>query len=177
MNYFSFISEVKSEALFTCEPCFYQNLDKPATHYCFPCDEKYCEECTTRHKAHRRTIEHKVINLSLLNPTKTYDACTYNGEDQIAGFKCEDCDEHLCQSCKRYHQSQKQTRSHQLNPISRHSYCEGCNALGTQVMATSFCLDCDEPELICQSCVKHHLSMKQSRNHNISDDLFAYSIK
>ncbi|CAC5425890.1 unnamed protein product [Mytilus coruscus] len=102
----------------SCEPCFHQNLYKPATHYCFTCDEKYCEECTKRHKAHRRTNDHEVINLILLNPTKTCDACTYNGEDQIAGFNCVDCDEHLCESCKNYHQSQKQTRSHQINPIS-----------------------------------------------------------
>ncbi|CAG2243041.1 unnamed protein product [Mytilus edulis] len=53
-----------------CEPCFYQNLDKPATHYCFTCDERYCEKCTKRHKTHRRTEDHNVIDLSLLNPKK-----------------------------------------------------------------------------------------------------------
>ncbi|OPL33062.1 hypothetical protein AM593_02322, partial [Mytilus galloprovincialis] len=87
------------------------------------------------------------------------------------------CDEHLCESCKKYHKSQKQTRSHQINPTSSRLYCENCNALGNQVMATSFCIDCEDCELICQSCVKHHLSMKQSRNHNISDDLLAFAIK
>lgn len=161
----------------SCEPCFHQNLDKPATHYCFTCDEKYCEGCTTRHKAHRRTNDHDIILLSLLNPSKTCDSCSYIGEDQIAEFKCTDCDEHLCESCKKYHKSQKQTRSHQINPTSSRLYCENCNALGNQVMATSFCIDCEDCELICQSCVKHHLSMKQSRNHNISDDLLAFAIK
>ncbi|XP_071169828.1 uncharacterized protein [Mytilus edulis] len=169
-------SDVVTEHL-SCEPCFHQNLDKPATHYCFTCDEKYCEECTTRHKAHRRTNDHDIIVLSLLNPAKTCDSCTFIGEDQIAEFKCEDCDEHLCESCKKYHQSQKQTRSHQINPTSGRPFCEGCSALGNQVMATSFCKDCDEPELICRSCVKHHLSMKQSRNHTISDDLLAFAIQ
>ncbi|VDI64633.1 Hypothetical predicted protein [Mytilus galloprovincialis] len=105
------------------------------------------------------------------------DACKYSGEDLKAGYKCVDCAEHLCEDCMKYHRSQKQTRSHKIHPIPSQPLCESCYAMGDQVVATSFCLDCDEPELICQSCVKHHLSMKQSRTHKISEDLFAYTIR
>lgn len=152
-------------------------MNIPATSYCINCDEKYCENCTKRHKAQRRTNDHDVVDLSILNSTKMCDICIYSDEKNTAGFLCMECSEQLCESCMKYHQSQKQTKNHQITPISNQSYCESCIAIGDQVTATSFCLDCDEPELICQPCVKHHLSMKQSRNHYISDDLFAYAIK
>ena len=71
----------------------------------------------------------------------------------------------------KYHRAQKQNRSHQFNPISEKLLCESCQAIEETNSATSFCLDCEEPELFCQSCAKRHLLMKYTKHHHISDNL------
>ncbi|CAG2227309.1 unnamed protein product [Mytilus edulis] len=83
------VTDASSNATFTdclpCEPCLNQDMKRPATSYCINCDEKYCENCTKRHKAQRRTNDHDVVDLSILNSTKMCDICIYSDEKILHG--------------------------------------------------------------------------------------------
>jgi hypothetical protein len=45
------------------------------------------------------------------------------------------------------------------------------SARGSDIIAIFYCLNCEEPEVFCESCAEQHTSMKKSRSHKMSTDL------
>ena len=128
------------------------------------------------HKVHKQTRDHNLIDLNLsLVPKEMCEPCKYENKERAATYICKECEEYFCDSCIKYHRAQKQNRSHQINSISEKLLCESCQAIGEINSATSCCLDCEEPELFCQSCAKRHLSVKNTKHHHISDNLHEFA--
>lgn len=46
--------------------------------------------------------------------------------------------------------------------------CNPCFSENLQVQATHFCKTCDEPELLCELCAKHHTKQKLFKDHELS---------
>lgn len=55
--------------------------------------------------------------------------------------------------------------------------CEPCFAEDLQVQATQFCKTCDDPEPLCETCAKHHLRQKISRNHELCGNIREFRFK
>lgn len=45
--------------------------------------------------------------------------------------------------------------------------CEPCSTDNVQIEATRFCKTCDDPEPVCETCAKHHLRQKLSKDHEM----------
>lgn len=55
--------------------------------------------------------------------------------------------------------------------IEKRSLCEPCFSENQHVQATHFCKTCDEPELLCDTCAKHHTKQKPFKDHKLSKDI------
>lgn len=49
--------------------------------------------------------------------------------------------------------------------------CEPCSSENLQVQATHFCKTCEDPELLCDTCAKHHAKQKAYKHHEFSNDI------
>lgn len=49
--------------------------------------------------------------------------------------------------------------------------CEPCSSENNRVQATHFCKTCADPELLCESCAKHHTKQKSFKDHELSNDI------
>lgn len=163
--------------MMTCEPCQNQGIKVEASHFCYHCDEKYCDECCYRHKAHSRTKMHEIFYLGTFEPVKHKCAsCAYSEDDKAAFFHCTDCNDYLCLNCQKYHKYQKQTREHHVSQICNFLTCYSCLSIGQQISAKTYCKDCED-ELLCEPCSKRHLSSKTSKGHKLSKDMSKYKLR
>lgn len=143
-----------------------------ATKYCNECEEKYCESCTLSHMAQKQTKKHKIVDITEeIIDKKLCEPCDSKNKSINATYVCDDCDENLCEECKKFHMFQQQNKSHKIRSLVQQLFCETCSAQGSDIIAVSYCLDCKEPELYCESCAEQHTSMKMSRSHKMSTDL------
>ena len=55
--------------------------------------------------------------------------------------------------------------------------CEQCLLDDTKTEATRFCRSCQDPEPMCEICAKQHIRQKDSRDHEICQDLQMMSKK
>lgn len=49
--------------------------------------------------------------------------------------------------------------------------CEPCITENQLIQATHFCRTCNDPELLCESCAKHHTKQKPFKGHQLSKDI------
>lgn len=54
------------------------------------------------------------------------------------------------------------------NGIDERMLCEPCFSENQQVEAAHFCKTCDDPELLCETCAKHHTKQKPFKDHELS---------
>lgn len=125
-----------------------------------------------KHAKSRQTKDHKVVDIS--NESPKCKPCMINNVVINASHFCDNCDNNLCDECSNTHKSHKLTRNHKLIPIpSVVPQCEICESAG----ASSFCENCEDPELLCELCAEDHKSMKQNRNHTFSYDMTKFHSK
>lgn len=55
--------------------------------------------------------------------------------------------------------------------------CEQCLLDDTKTEATRFCKSCKDPEPMCETCAKLHIRQKNSRDHELCQDLQKMSKK
>ena len=55
--------------------------------------------------------------------------------------------------------------------------CEQCLLDDTKTEATRFCQSCIDPEPMCETCAKLHIRQKNSRDHELCQDLQKMSKK
>ncbi|XP_062611155.1 uncharacterized protein LOC134273000 [Saccostrea cucullata] len=176
-----------------CIPCKYENESNNATSFCQTCNEPepMCSTCATQHTRERKTRNHKLCSdLEKLLRSKRIENdplcenCAFNDITSTAIGFCLNCDEPepLCKNCITMHLKQKIFRNHQicyeLEKIktdlvkgAKVLYCEPCSFEKENHIATHFCLDCDEPEPLCQECATHHLKQRNGRGHKLCDDI------
>ena len=49
--------------------------------------------------------------------------------------------------------------------------CSPCQRETLEVGATKHCRTCKDPEPFCDVCAQHHTRLKETKEHEISDDL------
>ncbi|XP_071121936.1 uncharacterized protein [Mytilus edulis] len=153
-----------------CEPCNHRGMEVSASHYCQDCDERYCENCMQKHAKSRQSKKHDVVDIS--QEIENCKPCLLIKVITHASHFCKDCAENLCNECTNTHTSQKLTRNHKIIPFQYvDRKCEICES----AVATSFCKDCDDPDLLCELCAEDHTSMKQNRGHKVSSDMTAFN--
>lgn len=173
LKYTAWITLIAENPDLKCEPCQYRKVEVSATKYCKECNERYCDSCTFCHTTQKQTKNHTIadiIEAVCIKGTKC-EPCACKQKYTNAFFICEDCDEHLCLECKEFHRSQKRNNKHVIKPSITQIYCTTCSAGGHEALATSYCIDCEDPEPFCVTCANQHTAMKISRNHKLSSEL------
>ncbi|CAC5383637.1 unnamed protein product [Mytilus coruscus] len=154
----------------TCEPCTFNNRTRKAAHYCKDCEEMYCFECMSKHTTQKNSSTHEVVQLKdVLKTLKICEPCNFNGNEVNATHKCEDCEEYLCEDCKKNHLSSKKQRQHKIVPMASSFLCINCQGPGIVVKATYFCKNCEN--LLCEVCTEDHKAMKMTRDHVLTTEL------
>ncbi|CAC5357655.1 unnamed protein product [Mytilus coruscus] len=111
-------------------------------------------------------------------PTINYcEPCYENHHTVDPENMCEECEEYLCESCTNVHCSQKHNKGHTIKPVPRPISCDPCSTNDKHKIATAFCLDCEEPEPLCDDCADQHKLMKKTKNHKMSMDKFTLNLK
>ncbi|XP_048768023.1 uncharacterized protein LOC125674784 isoform X2 [Ostrea edulis] len=119
-----------------------------------------------------------VTMLSLFEKQKIMcTICSAIGDNAEAMMVCKesDCNEKLCEACTKRHKKQKATAGHNViklkddTPDANEFFCELCQ--DETVHGFGYCIDCTEPEVMCEKCCKRHIVSRKFRNHNISEDL------
>ncbi|XP_052233570.1 uncharacterized protein LOC127846397 isoform X2 [Dreissena polymorpha] len=185
----SAIASISEQQKLFCEPCKAQDTRSPAVFFCKQCDnELLCEPCGKYHTFQKSTKKHilqDVSNYGETEPDYTTDTkllfcdpCKAQEKDSIASFLCIECDNELfCKPCGKFHSSQKFTRGHHLQDISKcltntnatekkQILCEPCQAQERTNPAFFFCKDCGN-EYLCETCGKNHNSQKATRLHTL----------
>lgn len=49
--------------------------------------------------------------------------------------------------------------------------CTLCSTVDEHVEATHFCKTCEDPDLLCGTCAKHHQNQTLSKNHEMCADI------
>lgn len=126
-----------------------------------------------KHKISKNNSNHKIGDIPKgAQFTATCDTCGYNDIITTASHFCQNCDEHLCKDCMNIHRLQKMSRDHKIELITEKIVsCAICCAIGEKLPATSYCLNCKNPELLCASCALEHTTMKRTKNHELSKDI------
>lgn len=52
--------------------------------------------------------------------------------------------------------------------IEERTLCEPCFSENMLVQAAQFCKTCDDPELLCDTCAKHHIKQKAYKHHELT---------
>lgn len=161
-----------------CEPCLSKNKKEHAIHYCQDCEEYYCKRCFASHCTQKSFKNHDVLTIEDVLPSVDHcEPCYGKQHNVIPVNRCKKCEEYLCEKCTKVHLSQKQNKGHTIKPLPRPVSCEPCSSTDTNKVATAFCVDCKDPEPMCDECVEQHKLMKKTRNHNISQDKFTLNLK
>ncbi|XP_076084706.1 uncharacterized protein LOC143055447 [Mytilus galloprovincialis] len=170
--------EQESDTMQQCEPCLGKNKNEYAKYYCTDCVEYYCEHCVAGHRAQKSFKNHNVLTIQDILPVIDHcEPCFEKKKNVHPVNRCEDCNEYLCESCTTVHCSQRQNKGHAINALPRSLLCDPCAANNTNTTATAFCLDCEDPEPLCDDCVIQHKLMKKTKNHKINKDKFTLFLK
>jgi hypothetical protein len=120
----------------------------------------------------KRTKTHKLVDITKeIIDEKLCEPCDSKNKSINATYVCDDCDENLCEACKKFHMLEKRNKNHKMRSLVQQLFCETCSAQGSDIVAVFYCLDCEEPAPYCESCAEQHTSMKKSRSHKMSTDL------
>ena len=112
-----------------CEPCQHRNITVTATKYCNVCEEKYCESCTLSHMAKKLTKMHKIVDITKdFIDKKLCEPCDSKNKGINATYICDDCDENLCEACKKFHMLLKRNKNHKIRSLVQQLFCETCSA-------------------------------------------------
>eukprot|EP00105_Crassostrea_gigas_P040346 XP_019924494.1 PREDICTED: major surface trophozoite antigen 11-like [Crassostrea gigas] len=159
-----------------------------------------CETCAKHHLKQKLSKDHKMsADIEELRKMKQKACvnvskeifCEHCFTDDIqveATHFCKTCDDPdpLCETCAKHHLKQKLTKDHEMcrdieefrkmkqkacDNVSKRLLCEPCSTDNVQVEATHFCKTCDDPDPLCETCAKHHLKQKLSKDHKISADI------
>ncbi|VDI01173.1 Hypothetical predicted protein [Mytilus galloprovincialis] len=170
--------ERAKESLPLCEPCSLTNKNEHSKYYCTYCEEYYCGRCFASHSSQKSSKAHDVLTIEdVLPATHHCEPCYENQHNVNPVNRCEDCEEYLCESCTMVHLSQKQNKGHTIKPLPRPVSCYPCSANDTNKIATAFCLDCEDPEPLCDDCADQHKLMKKTKNHKMSKNKFTLNLK
>ncbi|KAK3087739.1 hypothetical protein FSP39_010009 [Pinctada imbricata] len=103
--------------------------------------------------------------------------CEELGKDEEATCVCRDCDDYLCDNCRKQHSVIKATKNHDVKDINKKQgdlgqvqedgvyFCQLCLAVGKDQTATRYCRDCEM--YICESCHRQHSSIGATKNHDV----------
>ncbi|XP_076084709.1 uncharacterized protein LOC143055449 isoform X3 [Mytilus galloprovincialis] len=170
--------ERAKESLPLCEPCSLTNKNEHSKYYCTYCEEYYCGRCFASHSSQKSSKAHDVLTIEdVLPATHHCEPCYENQHNVNPVNRCEDCDEYLCESCTMVHLSQKQNKGHTIKPLPRPVSCYPCSANDTNKIATAFCLNCEDPEPLCDDCADQHKLMKKTKNHKMNKNKFTLNLK
>uniref|UniRef100_A0A8W8JDE2 B box-type domain-containing protein n=1 Tax=Magallana gigas TaxID=29159 RepID=A0A8W8JDE2_MAGGI len=185
-------SKKKIDETELCEPCSSESLSIQATHFCQTCDdpELLCEFCAKHHTKQKPFKDHKLSNdigdfrksAKWLCKSMLCEPCFTENQLIQATHFCRTCydPELLCEFCAKHHTKQKPFKDHKLSndigdflksekKIDERKLCEHCFSENKHVQATHFCRTCDDPELLCETCAKHHTKQKQFKDHELSN--------
>ena len=101
--------------------------------------------------------------------TKLCDCCDDNF---VVAYYCEDCKDHICESCFQAHKQVKLTRNHTIVVVEvissdvNESYIKICNACEDDSLASYYCEQCSEN--LCEKCFDAHKIVKLTHNHNLT---------
>lgn len=95
------------------------------------------------------------------------DPCQTEGEMHEAKYRCKNCDEKLCSSCRDDHRKFQKLRDHEIQQLSSNPpICTPCRSTDIVKEAGFFCGNCDEH--LCNACKDDHKKFKKLREHPIS---------
>ena len=163
------VDQMKPADVKPCEPCLENGVTVAAIKCCKICEEAMCEKCVNAHRSQKATKGHELIEICDLTtgskPDRICEPCKENGKDLPASTVCAECEEFLCTSCTKIHQTQKATKNHKLMDIADIpvTLCEPCTEKGETVPADQKCIECEE--VMCGSCTAQHKSQKATKNH------------
>jgi flagellar biosynthesis component FlhA len=73
--------------------------------------------CCSAH-VQKRTKTHKLVDITKeIIDKKLCEPCNSKNKSINATYICDDCDENLCEACKKFHMLQKQNKSHKLRNL------------------------------------------------------------
>ena len=168
-----------------CTPCQFVGDDNEAMSFCLTCTEPepMCNECAAQHIRERKTRGHelcsdieKMLKPSILNNIHC-ENCKVNRNERSAVAFCLVCEhpEPLCDECAKIHVKQKQFRQHEISyniqQLTKYIPCEPCSYESNENSATQFCLDCEEPEPMCNTCASQHLKQRSGRGHTLCENI------
>ncbi|XP_056014684.1 uncharacterized protein LOC125674781 isoform X2 [Ostrea edulis] len=166
-----------------CTPCTFNQDDNEAVCFCLTCKEPepMCDKCRAQHLREKKTRGHKICHdLEKIPKPETSskvmcENCTYRGTKRVATGVCLTCREPkaMCDDCIKLHLKRKKCRNHKINRYVQRKIvlCEPCRYENITNHATQFCLDCEDPEPMCQNCANQHLKQRSGRGHSLSADI------
>ena len=101
--------------------------------------------------------------------TKLCDCCDDNF---VVAYYCEECKDHLCESCYQAHKQVKLTRNHTILVVEvitadvNESNLKICNACEDDSLASYYCEQCSDN--LCEKCFDAHKKVRLTRNHNLT---------
>ncbi|XP_045194845.2 uncharacterized protein LOC123550481 [Mercenaria mercenaria] len=88
-----------------CEPCSREEIEVPASRYCYECSEKICEDCVKLHKKIKSLSNHKLCNLgdgesdvAQFDFLKSLTKCPEHQREEVR-YICKDHDQLCCNEC------------------------------------------------------------------------------
>jgi len=145
-----------------------------AKKFCQECMQVCCDKCSMLHAVQKATKHHTIVLYSELSTEKSVDCdpCLHRQQKIPADKYCQECEEHLCNSCSTSHQTRKATKDHKLVNKGAHAIevkfeCDVCKLSGQNQDATFSCLECDEN--LCRDCKYLHMNRKATKDHKIAD--------
>ncbi|XP_053391493.1 uncharacterized protein LOC128554263 [Mercenaria mercenaria] len=165
-----------------CDPCRSRGMSVDAIKFCGQCTEYLCQGCCQYHKRNKVFSSHELKDINQIEyecycgPCMSADKTELN----VVSF-CSECEEFLCEECKKRHKGTKMSRNHTLVRKEEGQLkttetdvllCGPCRYLDKSKKANAFCKQCHE--LLCILCCKQHKALKQTRDHQISEELSKY---
>ena len=100
--------KIQSKEENSCDQCILKS-NGPAVSFCMECSEFLCESCSNHHKAWRKTLNHKLLQVggeqvdskALNVPHKPMNCQLHN--DETLKFYCEKCSALICRDCRDLH--------------------------------------------------------------------------
>lgn len=166
------------ETRLQCEPCLLKNENERAKYYCKDCNEHYCERCMAGHNAQKSFKNHDGLTIDDVFPTIDHCEPCYEKQHYVYPVsKCEECEEFFCENCTNMHNSQKQNKGHTIKQFPRPTSCDPCSSNDIEKVATAYCVDCEDPEPMCDDCTDQHRRMKKTKNHKMSKNKLTLNLK
>lgn len=172
---------------FKCTPCAYAEDDSEAAAFCLTCKETefMCNTCAEQHIKERGSRDHELcydlekgLSRSQSNGMLC-ENCKKKGENQTAMAFCLTCEhpEPLCNTCERTHAEENQGHEIRFDilQLAKCILCEPCFHSKVELASTHFCLDCNEPDPMCELCANKHLKLSSGRGHRLCNDISDFS--